>query len=148
MKGWAQYEKGLFWLLISGVICNLLCITYMAFGIERGRDQDSLRSNAIFAAARPSKMIPATNIWLAGVISDGSQINSIVWDAILELNCYHNIGVHIITKENAEEALHLYSVKVKAENKQCAPMKIQNQTVFSKRYQEMLRTSERIDRIS
>ena len=150
MKGWAQYEKRLFWLLVSGVLCNLLCISYMAFKMERGLDQDYLRSNAIFPATRPFNVIPTTSIWLAGIISDGSQINSIVWDAILELNCYHNIGIHIITKENAEEALHLYSIKVKAKakNKQCAPMKIQNQTVFSKRYLEIIRTSKRIDRIS
>lgn len=140
MKGWAQYEKRLFWSLVSGVLCNFLCISYMAFEMERGLDQDNLR---------PIKMLPTTSIWLAGIVLDGSQIKSIVWDAILELNCYHNIGIHIITKESAEEALHLYSIKVKAENKQCAPVKIQNQNVFSKRYLEIIRTSrKRIDRIS
>lgn len=41
--------------------------------------------------------------WIAGMVLDADEIQNRIWEFLIELNCDHNIGIHILVKYNADK---------------------------------------------
>ncbi len=64
-------------------------------------DLKSLTTNLLPDRSAKDLLHPPT--WIAGMVLDTDEINPYTWDYLIKLNCDHNLGVHIVVKEGAEE---------------------------------------------
>ena len=108
-------------ILVLGLMINLVCIIYIAFKVEDDTETMGIWNLAAsnFSTVPPNILL-VTNIWIAGMVFDGTTIQTKIWKALVDLNCNHNVGVHIIVKSDFEN-LKRHRDELTSDNMSCAP---------------------------
>ena len=63
---------------------------------------DNLATRETLESLHTSK-IPSA--WIAGIMIDVNGLHEKIWDFLMTLNCQHNVGAHIVVKENKDNGL-------------------------------------------
>lgn len=144
-------------LLILGVI---ICVFINLVILLRILRIDSNESPVVVYEVQEKNTNDNIRVWIAGIQRDASLIESRNLIMLLELNCLHNVGIHILTRENAAFLQNKYqemkgtflfnfTLNETIEHKKCAPFLIQDEdTINDSRAMQLHKIENRIDRIS
>ena len=93
-----------------------------------------VQSNDVVLLRRANRYQPSDDnikVWIAGIQRDASQIESRPLKTLMELNCLHSVGVHILSREHASVAkkkmTDLKTSFFHNSTQNCAPLIIQDQ---------------------
>lgn len=139
-------------MILMGVFFCILINFYLFFQITLLQSNDSIREAIRFEPSDDN-----IKIWIAGIQRDASQIESRPLKTLLELNCLHSVGVHLLTREHASIAIQkmtdlktsYFHNTTKLKTVKCAPLIIQDQDTLGDLGKLSTRVeNNRIDRIS
>jgi hypothetical protein len=112
-------------IFLLGILISILIHSYLFSQLELLQSNDMIRG-----ANRYQPSDDNVKIWIAGIQRDASQIESRPLKTLLELNCLHSVGVHILTRERASTAIRkMTDLKTTSSinMEKCAPLIIQDQ---------------------
>lgn len=133
-------------LLLLAIICNgtLILFSYYYLQYEadiNGTDIEVSLSNENGLVAFSN----TTTVWMAGIIFDVLKIQPQIWESIVDINCNHGIGIHIISRENIDRGTEKRNKLVSGFN-DCAPFELHDENDLNIQANEI--GTNRIDRIS
>ena len=146
----SSLEGALTTIFLLGILFCILIHSYLFSQLTL------VQSNDVVLLRRANRYKPSDEnikVWIAGIQRDASQIESRPLKTLLELNCLHSVGVHILSRENAyiakKKMTDLKTSFFHNSTQNCAPLIIQDQESLGdpgKLSPEI--ESNRIDRIS
>jgi hypothetical protein len=123
----SSLEDALTTIFLLGILFCILIHSYLFSQLTHVQSND----HVLRRANRYQTSDDNIKVWIAGIQRDASQIESRPLKTLLELNCLHSVGVHILSREHASIAIKKMT-DLKASffhnsTQNCAPLIIQDQ---------------------